>query len=190
MGNFFSKKDFIFEKKVRAMESNINKLETKILSSKNEHYNNNKKNIFYFFIIELLLATFLYEKFASSDSLSEKAMGLYYSLFTTIMIYLLIKLDRLFFGIYIKNNENKLIKLYSGLEKLFEERKLETDFEKTKNLLEAYEVFKKKIDNRPSNLVDIKDNINREVHRSDYNEKIPVSIVEEHHIGPRLLCKL
>ncbi|EGC28534.1 hypothetical protein DICPUDRAFT_85382 [Dictyostelium purpureum] len=102
MGNIFSKKDFIFEKKL-----------------------------------------------ASSDTLSEKAMCVYYSLFTSIMIYLLIKLDRLFFDIFIKNNEKKLIKLHSGLEKLFEERKLETDFEKTKNLLEAYEIFKKKnFDNR------------------------------------------
>ncbi|EGC31028.1 hypothetical protein DICPUDRAFT_157156 [Dictyostelium purpureum] len=94
--------------------------------------------------MELLLVTFLYEKFTSSDTLSEKAMGLFYSLFTSIIIYILIKLDRLCFELFIKNNEKKLINLNKGLEKLFEERKLETDYEKTKKLLEEYEIFKNK----------------------------------------------
>ncbi|EGC38129.1 hypothetical protein DICPUDRAFT_76259 [Dictyostelium purpureum] len=95
--------------------------------------------------MELILATFLWEKFASNDTLSEKAMCLYYSLFISIIFYLLIKLDRIFFGLFIKNNEKKLLNLKIGLEKIFEERKIETDFEKTKKLLEEYEIFKNKI---------------------------------------------
>ncbi|EGC31396.1 hypothetical protein DICPUDRAFT_39985 [Dictyostelium purpureum] len=35
----------------------------------------------------------------------------------------------------------------------------------------VHHINKNKVDNRPSNLVVIKDNIHREVHRSDYNEK-------------------
>ncbi|EGC33736.1 hypothetical protein DICPUDRAFT_80509 [Dictyostelium purpureum] len=126
MGNFFSKKDSIFEKKVVAMESKISILETRINSSKNYH------------------SAFLYEKFAlSSDTLSEKAICFIFSLLTSMIIYYSAKLYRLSFEILIKKNEKKLKNLKDGLEKLFEDRKFETDFERTKKLLEEYERFKK-----------------------------------------------
>ncbi|EGC33040.1 hypothetical protein DICPUDRAFT_81159 [Dictyostelium purpureum] len=148
MGNFISKKHCIFEKKVQVMESKISKMETDINNSKLRHYNNYNKIIFYYFIIELYLAAFLYEKLASSDTLSEKAMCFLYSLFASMIIYSLAKFYRLLFERLIKNNEIKLLKLYDGLDKLFEARKMETDYDKTKKLLEDYEFFKKNSNNR------------------------------------------
>ncbi|EGC29347.1 hypothetical protein DICPUDRAFT_84621 [Dictyostelium purpureum] len=98
--------------------------------------------------MESKITAFLYEKFASSDTLSEKAMCFLYSIFASMIIYSFAKFYRLLFERLIKNNEIKLLKLYDGLDKLFEARKLETDYEKTKKLLEDYEFFKKNSNNR------------------------------------------
>ncbi|EGC29718.1 hypothetical protein DICPUDRAFT_84286 [Dictyostelium purpureum] len=150
MGNFFSKKD-TFEKKVLAMETMITNMESKNKCSKEFHDNNYKKIIFYFIIIEIILAYFLYNVIFSSEALSEKAMYFVYSFLISIGIYTFAKLYRFTYCKLINNNEKKIKKLYTGLERLFEERKRVTDYEHTKKLFEKYENFKKQ---NPSDQID------------------------------------
>ncbi|EGC39363.1 hypothetical protein DICPUDRAFT_75120 [Dictyostelium purpureum] len=142
MGNFFSKKD-TFEKKVLAMETMITNMESKNKCSKEFHDKNYKKIIFYFIIIEIILAYFLYNEIFSSEALSEKAMYFVYSFLISIGIYTFAKLYRFTYCKLINNNEKKIKKLYTGLERLFEERKRVTDYDHTKKLFENYENFKK-----------------------------------------------
>ncbi|EGC39029.1 hypothetical protein DICPUDRAFT_75439 [Dictyostelium purpureum] len=143
MGNYFSKKDN-FEKKVLAMETIIVNMESKNNSSIVYHDNNYKKIIFWFIIIEIILATNFTNQIFSSDTLSEKAMCLVYSFLISIVIYTFAKLYRFTYVKLINYNEKNLKKLYSGLERLFEERKRVTDYEHTKKLIQNYENFKRK----------------------------------------------
>ncbi|EGC40411.1 hypothetical protein DICPUDRAFT_73944 [Dictyostelium purpureum] len=125
-----------------AMETNIAKLENKINSTKKFHYNIYKKIFFFFFIIEFILSFFLHNEILSSSTLYEKSECFAFILLFSIIISILANLYRLLFEKIIKYNEKKLNDLYIGLDKLFDERKKETNYENTKKLLEQYESFK------------------------------------------------
>ncbi|EGC33898.1 hypothetical protein DICPUDRAFT_80347 [Dictyostelium purpureum] len=145
MGIFFKKNNTI--ENFLTMDSKISKMQSKIKASKDFHYGIYSKVIFFSIIIEIFLLSISYAKSLSCNTLVDNALCYVNSVVFSIIIYITIKLYRFLFRTLIKYYKNQLGELNFSLEKLLDDKKLQSDFDNIKKVMEKYERAIKKKEN-------------------------------------------